>query len=193
MPGESQGSRFPLFCLYLAQNGNERLGKCAFSEKPAKEVGQPKGDKKGVCLAPRAKIGCGERFSGQARDPGEQGQATNGGYGLEKIHDRRYSLGLFTEYQGNYKHMANSASARKSARQAATRRLINAGLRSSYRTAVKSVRKAVAAGDATAASAAFRSASSVIDRIADKKIVHKNKASRHKSRLAAAVKTLAAR
>jgi small subunit ribosomal protein S20 len=51
----------------------------------------------------------------------------------------------------------------------------------------------VAAGDAAAASAAYRSASSVIDRIADKKIVHKNKAARHKSRLAAAVKTLAAR
>lgn len=88
--------------------------------------------------------------------------------------------------------MANSASARKSARQAATRRLVNTALRSSYRTAVKSVRKAVSAGDAAAASLAFRQATSVIDRIADKKIVHKNKAARHKSRLAAAVKALAA-
>jgi small subunit ribosomal protein S20 len=57
---------------------------------------------------------------------------------------------------------------------------------------VKSVRKAVAAGDAKAAGAAFSAATSVIDRIADKKIVHKNKAARHKSRLAAAVKTLQA-
>jgi small subunit ribosomal protein S20 len=88
--------------------------------------------------------------------------------------------------------MANSASARKSARQAAKRRLINAGLRSAYRTAVKSVRKAVAQGNVQEARTAFSAASSVIDRIADKKIVHKNKASRHKSRLAAAVKTLAA-
>ncbi|NBR40824.1 MAG: 30S ribosomal protein S20, partial [Alphaproteobacteria bacterium] len=39
---------------------------------------------------------------------------------------------------------------------------------------------------------AFRTASSVIDRIADKKIVHKNKAARHKSRLSAAVKAIAA-
>jgi small subunit ribosomal protein S20 len=69
---------------------------------------------------------------------------------------------------------------------------MNAGLRSSYRTAVKSVRKAVAAGDSKAAVAAFSAATSVIDRIADKKIVHKNKAARHKSRLAAAVKALAA-
>ena len=89
--------------------------------------------------------------------------------------------------------MANSASARKSARQAAVRRLHNAGLRSAYRTAVKSVRKAVALGDSKAASHALRSASSAIDKIADKKIVHKNKAARHKSRLAAAVKSVAAR
>jgi small subunit ribosomal protein S20 len=87
--------------------------------------------------------------------------------------------------------MANSASARKSARQAATRRLLNASLRSAYRTAVKSVRKAVSIGDAIAANAAFKSASSAIDRIADKNIVHKNKAARHKSRLNAAVKAIA--
>jgi len=62
--------------------------------------------------------------------------------------------------------MANSASARKSARQAAARRLLNAGLRSEYRTAVKSVRKAVATGDAKAASDALRAATSTIDRIA---------------------------
>jgi small subunit ribosomal protein S20 len=48
-------------------------------------------------------------------------------------------------------------------------------------------------GDAKAASDALRSASSAIDKIADKKIVHKNKAARHKSRLAAAVKSVAAR
>jgi small subunit ribosomal protein S20 len=89
--------------------------------------------------------------------------------------------------------MANSASARKSARQAAARRLLNAGLRSAYRTAVKSVRKAVVTGDAKAAAEAYRAATSAIDRIADKKIVHKNKAARHKSRLAAAVKAVAAR
>jgi small subunit ribosomal protein S20 len=51
----------------------------------------------------------------------------------------------------------------------------------------------VATGDAKAASEALRSATSTIDRIADKKIVHKNKASRHKSRLAAAVKSIAVR
>jgi small subunit ribosomal protein S20 len=49
----------------------------------------------------------------------------------------------------------------------------------------------VAAGDKTAAAAAFQSATSVIDSIADKKVVHKNLASRNKSRLAAAVKAMA--
>jgi hypothetical protein len=38
----------------------------------------------------------------------------------------------------------------------------------------------------------FQASVSTIDRIADKKIIHKNKAARHKSRLAAALKALSA-
>jgi len=87
--------------------------------------------------------------------------------------------------------MANIASARKRARQSEIRRQHNASLRSELRTAVKSVKKAVAAGDKKAAGDVFRSAASVIDRIADKNIIHKNKAGRHKSRLAAAIKAMA--
>lgn len=86
--------------------------------------------------------------------------------------------------------MANIASARKRARQAVKRNLHNSSLRSRLRTAIKSVRKAVLAGDKEAAANTLRSAQSVIDRIADKKIVHKNAASRYKSRLAAAVKSM---
>lgn len=59
------------------------------------------------------------------------------------------------------------------------------------RTAIKRVRQAIDAGDKAAASEVLRKATSVIDRVADKNIIHKNKASRHKSRLAAAVKSLA--
>lgn len=88
--------------------------------------------------------------------------------------------------------MANSAQARKRARQAVKQNAHNASLRSAYRTAVKGVRKAVAAGDKTAAQAAFNKAQSVIDAIADKKIVHKNKAARHKSRLSAGIKAMVA-
>ena len=87
--------------------------------------------------------------------------------------------------------MANSAQARKRARQAEVSRQHNASLKSALRTAVKKVRKAIAAGDKAAASAQFQASQAVIDRIADKKIVHKNTASRTKSRLAHAVRSLA--
>jgi small subunit ribosomal protein S20 len=56
---------------------------------------------------------------------------------------------------------------------------------------VKKVRKAIAAGDKTAATSQLKASQAVIDRITDKKIIHKNKASRHKSRLARQVKALA--
>jgi small subunit ribosomal protein S20 len=87
--------------------------------------------------------------------------------------------------------MANTASARKRARQSEKRRQHNASLRSELRTAVKNVKKAIEAGDKTAAQAILQRASSTIDSIADKNIIHKNKAARHKSRLSAAVKALA--
>ena len=87
--------------------------------------------------------------------------------------------------------MANIASARKRARQAVVRNLHNSSQRSALRTAMKSVRKAIAAGDKTAAAAQLRASQGVIDRIADKRIIHKNAASRYKSRLAAAIKSMA--
>ena len=59
----------------------------------------------------------------------------------------------------------------------------NSALRSKFRTAVKSVLKAVATGDKAKASDACKSAQRVIDSIADKGIFHKNKAARLKSRL----------
>jgi len=87
--------------------------------------------------------------------------------------------------------MANSAQARKRARQAVKQNAHNSGLRSELRTAVKKVIKAVAAGDKAAAQAVYRSSVSTMDSIADKKIIHKNKAARHKSRLSAAIKAMA--
>lgn len=88
--------------------------------------------------------------------------------------------------------MANSAQARKRARQAEKQRDQNASLRSMLRTAVKKVRKAIGAGDKTAAQAVFKDSQAVIDRITDKKIVHKNAMSRTKSRLSAQIKALTA-
>lgn len=86
--------------------------------------------------------------------------------------------------------MANTAQARKRARQAVERRAHNMSLRSELRTAIKKVRKAVGAGDKAAAQAVFKESQSVIDSIADKRIIHKNSAARFKSRLSAAIKAL---
>ncbi|HCU85760.1 MULTISPECIES: 30S ribosomal protein S20 [Methylophilus] len=86
--------------------------------------------------------------------------------------------------------MANTAQARKRARQSVKVNAHNAALRSTLRTAIKKVIKAIQTGDKAAAVASYQENVSVIDRIADKKIIHKNKAARHKSRLTAAIKAL---
>lgn len=87
--------------------------------------------------------------------------------------------------------MANIKSARKAARQAVKRRAHNASLRTQLSTAVKSVEKAIAAGDKAKAAAALERSRSVIDRMAAKGVVHKNHAARQKSRLAQAIKGMA--
>lgn len=87
--------------------------------------------------------------------------------------------------------MANSKQARKRARQSTARNQQNKAQRSMLRTAVRTVRKAVEAGDKQKAMDIFQMSTSVIDSIADKKIVHKNTAARNKSRLAAAIKAMA--
>jgi small subunit ribosomal protein S20 len=88
--------------------------------------------------------------------------------------------------------MANSAQAKKRARQAEATRMRNASQKSELRTAVKKVRKAIAAGDKAVATKVMQESQAVIDRIADKKIVHKNTVSRTKSRLSQAIKSLGA-
>lgn len=88
--------------------------------------------------------------------------------------------------------MANSPQAKKRARQNDKARKHNASLRSMVRTYIKKVNAAIAAGDKEAAQTAYAAAVPVIDRIADKGIIHKNKAARHKSRLNAQVKALSA-
>ena len=82
------------------------------------------------------------------------------------------------------------ASGRKRVRQNTKINAANTSLRSKYRTAVKNVDKAVAAGDLDKAKAAFALMQSVVDTVADKGIFHKNKAARDKSRLPAKVKAL---
>ncbi len=87
--------------------------------------------------------------------------------------------------------MANTPQARKRARQNDKHRAHNASLRSMVRTYIKKVNAAIAKGDVEAAKTAYAAAVPVIDRVADKGIIHKNKAARHKSRLNAHIKALA--
>ena len=88
--------------------------------------------------------------------------------------------------------MENSPQARKRAKQNDKQRARNASMRSLVRTKMKQVLAAVSAGDYAPAQEALSAAVPVIDRMANKGIIKKNKAARHKSRLNAKVKALAA-
>jgi small subunit ribosomal protein S20 len=86
--------------------------------------------------------------------------------------------------------MANIKSARKRAKQAVERRAHNMSLRTEVRTAIKNVKKAVAAGNKDAAAKLLRASQRVIDRVVAKGVMHRNAGDRHKSRLAHALKGL---
>ena len=86
--------------------------------------------------------------------------------------------------------MANSPQAKKRAIQNEKARKHNASLRSMVRTQIKKVIAAIEAKDKEQATAAYAAAVPVIDRMADKGIIHKNKAARHKSRLNNQIKAL---
>lgn len=88
--------------------------------------------------------------------------------------------------------MANTAQAKKRARQAEKHRAHNTARRSLMRTEIKKVLKAVEAKDKDGAQKAFRDASSIIDRLAGKNVLHRNTASRYKARLNQRVRTLSA-
>lgn len=87
--------------------------------------------------------------------------------------------------------MANIKSAKKRARQSEKRRQHNTSLRSMVRTYIKKVYLAVAAGDKKLAEECFKLAVPVIDRMAGKGLIHKNKAARHKSQLSSNIKKMA--
>jgi len=86
--------------------------------------------------------------------------------------------------------LANTAQSRKRARQAEDHRQRNAGYRSMFRTFIKKVLNAVAAGDKNAAEQAYKNAVVLIDKTVGKGLIHKNKAARHKSRLNARIRAM---
>jgi len=87
--------------------------------------------------------------------------------------------------------MANTAQAKKRARQAEQSRIRNAGQRSNLRTFIKKVTAAVESGDKEQAQTAFQTVVPVIDSAVSKGLIHKNKASRSKSRLNTQVRAMA--
>lgn len=80
--------------------------------------------------------------------------------------------------------MANHPSALKAHRQSVKRREHNRELRGRLRTALKSIRGAIADKDGKGAQAAWRDTVSLIDKMAQKGVIHRNAAGRYKSRLA---------
>ena len=86
--------------------------------------------------------------------------------------------------------MANSAQAKKRARQAEKCRQHNASQRSRLRTYIKKVVKAITVGNQAEAQTAYQAAVPIIDRMAGKGLIHKNKAARHKSRLNARIRAI---
>ncbi|MGP1273746.1 MAG: 30S ribosomal protein S20 [Phycisphaerales bacterium] len=88
--------------------------------------------------------------------------------------------------------MAHTNSAKKRIRQNVTRRALNRWRLRAMRAALKSFDKAVASGNAEEATKAFRDASQIVDRTAQKGVIHRNQAARRKSRMNARVKSLSA-
>src|ERR1700751_4343760 len=93
-------------------------------------------------------------------------------------------------FRENGDFVANTKSAEKAARQAEKHRNRNVALRSRMRTAVRSVTAAIAGGNKGPATATYREAAPAIDTLVNKKITHRNKAARHKSRLAARIRAM---
>lgn len=86
--------------------------------------------------------------------------------------------------------MANTAQAKKRAHQAEVRRELNVSQRSMLRTYIKKVLHALKLKNKDEAQSAYNVAQPIIDRMATKGLIHKNKAARIKSRLNGHVKAL---
>lgn len=86
--------------------------------------------------------------------------------------------------------MPNTKSAAKAMRQSERRRVNNIKTKSKFKAAVKKVKKLVSETNATDAIAALKDAMSTMDKAVKKGVMHKNTASRKKSRLAKSISKL---
>ncbi len=86
--------------------------------------------------------------------------------------------------------MPNTSSSKKAMRQSRRRQVINLRTKSKYKSAVKATRENITSGDATAAAESLKKAMSALDKAVKKDVLHKNTASRRKSRLSKAISKL---
>jgi small subunit ribosomal protein S20 len=89
--------------------------------------------------------------------------------------------------------MANHVSALKRARQTERKTTVNRNNKSRLRTAVRRFREALASGNPEQAKTLFSDTVSVLDKSVKKGVLHKNTASRYKSRLSARLTTMSAK
>jgi small subunit ribosomal protein S20 len=87
--------------------------------------------------------------------------------------------------------MANHVSSLKRARQTEVKTAVNRSNRSKLRGTLRSLREALLKGDAKSATEQYRATVSILDKSVQKGVLHKNTASRYKSRLNARVKAIA--
>ena len=87
--------------------------------------------------------------------------------------------------------MANHISSLKRARQTVVKTAVNRANRSKLRGSLRMLREALTKGDVQAATMQYRETASILDKSVQKGVLHKNTASRYKSRLNARVKAIA--
>jgi small subunit ribosomal protein S20 len=87
--------------------------------------------------------------------------------------------------------MANHVSSLKRARQTIVKTAANRANKSKLRGTLRSLREAIAAGNHADAITQYRATASILDKSVQKGVLHKNTASRYKSRLNARVKAVA--
>jgi small subunit ribosomal protein S20 len=89
--------------------------------------------------------------------------------------------------------MANHVSALKRTRQTERRTAVNRSNRTNFRSSLRALREAIQKGDARAAGEQYKATVSALDKSVQKGVLHKNTASRYKSRLNARVKAVSAK
>jgi small subunit ribosomal protein S20 len=86
--------------------------------------------------------------------------------------------------------MANHVSALKRARQTVKRTAVNRSNKSHVRKSLRALREAITKGDTSSVAEHYSKTVSALDKSVQKGVLHKNTASRYKSRLHARVKAL---